>query len=221
MGGGGRITEIAVTAERMARITPCGGCRQRLAEFAGPDAKLYLCDETGVVETVTMGEMLPYGFEGRILEMMEAVDVLVERLDGLAPTTALVLGSGLGGLVDEVEDALRIPYADLPGFPHSGVTGHAGEVVAGRLRGRRPVLMLAGRAHYYEHGDAAAMRPALEVLAGLGITKLILTNAAGSVDPGHGARLGDADHRPHQFLRLQPAVRRADRPPLRRPDRSL
>jgi cytidine deaminase len=64
MGGGGRITEIAVVAEKMARITPCGGCRQRLAEFAGPEARLYLCDETGVVETRTMGEMLPLGFAG-------------------------------------------------------------------------------------------------------------------------------------------------------------
>ncbi|RUM98493.1 cytidine deaminase [Pseudaminobacter arsenicus] len=68
MGGGGRITEIAVVAERMARITPCGGCRQRLAEFAGPDTKLFLCDETGVVETVTMGQMLPLGFEGGTLK---------------------------------------------------------------------------------------------------------------------------------------------------------
>jgi purine-nucleoside phosphorylase len=114
--------------------------------------------------------------------MKEAVDHLVERLDGLAPSTALVLGSGLGGLVDQVEDAVRVPYGDLPGFPVSGVTGHAGEVVAGRFAGH-PLLMLAGRAHYYEQGNAAAMRPALETLAGLGVTKLILTNAAGSVDP--------------------------------------
>jgi cytidine deaminase len=68
MGGGGEIAEIAVVAERMARITPCGGCRQRLAEFAGADAKLYLCDDAGVIETVTMGAMLPYGFEGGILK---------------------------------------------------------------------------------------------------------------------------------------------------------
>ncbi|OQM76125.1 cytidine deaminase [Manganibacter manganicus] len=68
MGGGGRIVEIAVIAERMARCTPCGGCRQRLAEFAGPDAQLYLCDETGVVETVTIGAMLPYGFKGDTLK---------------------------------------------------------------------------------------------------------------------------------------------------------
>lgn len=114
--------------------------------------------------------------------MKEAVDRLVERLDGLAPTTALVLGSGLGGLVDEVEGAVRIPYSDLPGFPASGVTGHAGAVVAGQFAGR-PILMLAGRAHYYEHADAAIMRPVLEVLHGIGIEKLLLTNAAGSVDP--------------------------------------
>jgi cytidine deaminase len=64
MGGGGTITEIAVIAERMPKVTPCGGCRQRLAEFAGPDARLHLCDAGGVVETVRLGDMLPYGFAG-------------------------------------------------------------------------------------------------------------------------------------------------------------
>ena len=67
MGGGGRITEIAVIAERLPKVTPCGGCRQRLAEFAGPDARLHLCDNDGVVETVTMGQILPYGFTAEIL----------------------------------------------------------------------------------------------------------------------------------------------------------
>ena len=114
--------------------------------------------------------------------MTAAVDLLVERLGGLRPALAIVLGSGLGSLAGEVEEAVRISYADLPGFPRSGVTGHAGELVAGRLAGR-PILMLAGRAHYYEHGEAAAMRPALEALAGIGVEKLILTNAAGSLDP--------------------------------------
>ncbi len=114
--------------------------------------------------------------------MMDAVDRLVERLGGLAPKTALVLGSGLGPLAEEVTDAVRVPYGDLPGFPRSGVSGHAGEVVVGRLSGQ-PVLMLNGRAHYYEHGNPAVMRPALEVLAGIGIERLLLTNAAGSVDP--------------------------------------
>ena len=67
MGGGGKITEIAVIAERMPKITPCGGCRQRLAEFAGADAKLFLCDGEGIVETVKLGDMLPRGFRGDIL----------------------------------------------------------------------------------------------------------------------------------------------------------
>ena len=127
--------------------------------------------------------------------MNEAASRLIETLNGLAPKIALVLGSGLGGLVDEVEHTVRIPYADLPGFPRSGVTGHAGQVVAGHLAGT-PVLMLAGRAHYYEHGNAAIMRPALEVLAGIGIEKLILTNAAGSLDPdmGPGSLMLLTDH---------------------------
>jgi purine-nucleoside phosphorylase len=112
--------------------------------------------------------------------MKAAIDLLVEKLHGLQPTTALVLGSGLGSLADEVKDAIRIPYADLPGFPQGGVSGHAGELVAGKLSGK-PILILAGRVHYYEHGDAAAMRPALEILAGLGVTTLVLTNAAGSL----------------------------------------
>lgn len=68
MAGGGRITDIAVVAEKMDRITPCGGCRQRLAEFAGPEARLHLCDATGVVQTLTMAEILPLGFAGDTLK---------------------------------------------------------------------------------------------------------------------------------------------------------
>ena len=68
MDGGGEIAEIAVVAERMDRITPCGGCRQRLAEFSRPDTRLYLCDQAGVVETVTMCQMLPFGFSGEVLK---------------------------------------------------------------------------------------------------------------------------------------------------------
>jgi purine-nucleoside phosphorylase len=110
----------------------------------------------------------------------EAGGVLRRALGDLKPRIALVLGSGLGGLVDHVSDATALSYADLPGFPQSGVSGHAGKLVAGRFAGK-PVIMLAGRAHYYEHADAAVMRPALETLAGAGIETLILTNAAGSV----------------------------------------
>ncbi len=127
--------------------------------------------------------------------MNHTIGRIAELLEGRAPKTALVLGSGLGGLVDEVTDAVHIPYAQLPAFPQSGVTGHAGQLVAGDLAGT-PVVMLAGRAHYYEHGNAAAMRPALEALAGIGIEKLILTNAAGSLESemGPGSVMLITDH---------------------------
>lgn len=127
--------------------------------------------------------------------MTNAVDILVERLAGRQPKVALVLGSGLGGLVDEVRNAVKIPYGDLPGFPHSGVTGHAGMLVAGDFNGT-PVIMMAGRAHYYEHGNAGAMRPALEVLQGIGVEILMLTNAAGSLEPdmGPGSVMLITDH---------------------------
>lgn len=68
MAGGGTIAEIAVIAEKKAKVTPCGGCRQRLAEFAGPETKLHLCDETGVVETVTLQDVFPRGFEAEALK---------------------------------------------------------------------------------------------------------------------------------------------------------
>ena len=123
------------------------------------------------------------------------IDVLVDRLNGLMPRTAIVLGSGLGSLVEEVTDAIRIPYADIPGFPESAVSGHAGELVAGYLGGQ-PVIMLAGRVHYYEKGDANAMRPAIEALAGIGVQSLILTNSAGSVrqDMPPGSVMQITDH---------------------------
>ncbi|KAG1651483.1 Thymidine phosphorylase [Nymphon striatum] len=91
--------------------------------------------------------------------MKTTIDYIIERLNGLAPRTAMVLGSGLGGIVDAIENPIRFSYADLEGFPQSGVTGHAGELVAGTLNGKAMIL-LSGRSHYYEQGDAAVMRPA-------------------------------------------------------------
>lgn len=112
--------------------------------------------------------------------MNEAVQPLIKKLNGFAPRIAMVLGSGLGGFVSEVENPIRFAYADLPEFPQGGVSGHAGEIVAGYVSGV-PVLVLAGRVHYYEHADAGAMRPVLETLRAIGITHLLLTNAAGSL----------------------------------------
>lgn len=67
MAGGGEIAEIAVIAEKMVRCTPCGGCRQRLAEFGSADTKVHLCDAGGIVETVTLGELLPLAFDTEAL----------------------------------------------------------------------------------------------------------------------------------------------------------
>ena len=113
---------------------------------------------------------------------LKASTVLQRALDGCRPRTALVLGSGLGDLVNGVEDAARVPYEKLKGFPEGGVSGHAGEAVLGRLGGQ-DVAVLSGRVHFYEHGQADAMRPALEALREIGVERLVLTNAAGSLDP--------------------------------------
>ncbi|MGB8816521.1 MAG: purine-nucleoside phosphorylase [Rhizobiaceae bacterium] len=112
--------------------------------------------------------------------MKDAVRHLINKLEGFAPRIAMVLGSGLGDFAKEIEKPIHIPYSDLAGFPHGGVSGHAGEIVAGYLSGV-PVLMLAGRVHYYEQGNAGAMRPVLETLSAFGVTHVLLTNAAGSV----------------------------------------
>ena len=110
-------------------------------------------------------------------------------------SVGLVLGSGLGSLADSVADAVRIPFAALPGFPASGVSSHRGEVVVGRLEGV-PVVVFSGRAHYYERGDAAVMRVPIATLKALGCDTLLLTNAAGSLrnDSGPGDVMLIADH---------------------------
>ena len=108
--------------------------------------------------------------------------MLKTRLQGHAPKTAIILGSSLGPIADAVGNPLVIPYTELPGFPVPRVSGHAGKLVVGTLGGKE-VAVMAGRAHPYESGNAAVMRPAIEMLQGAGIETLILTNAAGSLKP--------------------------------------
>ena len=93
---------------------------------------------------------------------------------------AVVLGTGLGSLADELADPVSLPYGEIPHFPESGVSGHAARLVAGELEGRR-VLLFQGRSHYYETGDAGAMRVPVALVRALGVPVLVLTNAAGSV----------------------------------------
>ena len=120
---------------------------------------------------------------------------LLKRLGARAPKTAIILGSSLGALAEAVADPLVIPYTELPGFPMPKISGHAGKLFVGHLGGK-DVAVLAGRAHPYESGNAAVMRPAIEMLKGAGIETLILTNAAGSLKPEMrpGALMLISDH---------------------------
>lgn len=106
----------------------------------------------------------------------------VKRSIGDAPVSiGMILGSGLGDLADEVEDAVAVPYADIPHFPVSTVPGHAGRLVAGTLSGRR-VLVMQGRFHYYEGYDMDTVVFPVQVMRVLGIRNLLVTNAAGCVN---------------------------------------
>jgi purine-nucleoside phosphorylase len=111
----------------------------------------------------------------------DLADVIRSRAGNVPVKVGLVLGSGLGHLTEAV-DGVAIPYADLSGFPHAGVSGHNPNLVIGDLEGC-PVAVFGGRAHYYENGDPSVMRLPLEVLKELGAEALILTNAAGSMRP--------------------------------------
>ena len=102
------------------------------------------------------------------------------KLLGHKPKIAIILGSALGSVVDAVQDSLIIPYGDLSGFPVPKISGHAGKLYVGKIGGKE-VLVLAGRAHPYESGNAGVMRPALDQLKAAGIETLVLTNAAGSL----------------------------------------
>lgn len=121
----------------------------------------------------------------------------IRKIAGDTPiAAALILGSGLSALGDELRDKITIPYSELKGFPASGaVSGHGRDLLIGEMGGKR-LAILSGREHYYEHGNAAAMRPALEAIAELGARTLLLTNSAGSLDPeiGPGNLMLIADH---------------------------
>jgi purine-nucleoside phosphorylase len=109
-----------------------------------------------------------------------AADAIRKRLGDRRPKVAIVLGSGLGFLADQVGSAVRIPYADIPGFPSSTVIGHGAELVAGQLAGK-DVIVQSGRFHLYEGHPAELTVLPVRIFATLGIQTLILTNAAGGI----------------------------------------
>jgi purine-nucleoside phosphorylase len=113
----------------------------------------------------------------------------------LVPEVGIVLGSGLGGLADDLADAVAIPFADLPGWPAATAPGHAGRLLLGRLGGR-PVVMLQGRFHLYEGNDPGLVIQPVLLFHALGARVVVLTNAAGGLDPtfGPGTLMVMTDH---------------------------
>ncbi|NLN81710.1 MAG: purine-nucleoside phosphorylase [Clostridiales bacterium] len=118
--------------------------------------------------------MIPYE------KYKESADYLRQRIIK-TPETAVVLGSGLGRLADELESVVRIPYIDIPGFPRPTVESHAGMLVSGVFY-KKPIIMLSGRSHVYEGYSPESVSFYVRVLHLLGVSKLVLTNAAGGVN---------------------------------------
>ena len=129
---------------------------------------------------------------------------LRERI-GCQPVLGLVLGSGLGALADDLTDAVRIPYEEIPGFPRSTVASHAGQLAVGKLSGK-PVAMLCGRFHFYEGYDMATAAYYVRVLKLLGVRGLLLTNAAGGVN---------LTYRPGDFMLIADHIKLCAESPVR------
>ncbi|HSW23292.1 MAG TPA: purine-nucleoside phosphorylase [Burkholderiaceae bacterium] len=140
------------------------------------------------------------------MSVNDAIARSAERIaaSGRRPRIAVLLGSGWQPFTDRVQAAIRLPYAQLPAFPVLGVAGHAGELLLGQVGGHE-VAVLAGRKHTYETGDASVMKGAIATLAACGVTVLVQTNAAGSLD---------AVVRPGQLLLISDHLNIAQRSPL-------
>ncbi|MBS6535243.1 purine-nucleoside phosphorylase [Peptoniphilus harei] len=112
--------------------------------------------------------------------MNKSIDYIKGKIKN-QPEIGIVLGSGLGDFADSIEDKIEIPYTEIPGFPVSTVKGHDGKLIFGKINSKE-VCVMKGRIHYYEGYDIKEVVYPIEVLAGLGIKTLILTNAAGGVN---------------------------------------
>jgi purine-nucleoside phosphorylase len=120
---------------------------------------------------------------GSLTELTTAVDTIRSQLPpGWSPEAGIILGSGLGALADEVDALASIPYEEIPGFGVSSVVGHSGRLLAGMLEGTR-VLVMAGRLHYYEGLTVQQVTFPVRVMRALGAATLVVTNAAGGVNP--------------------------------------
>jgi purine-nucleoside phosphorylase len=116
------------------------------------------------------------------LEAIDQTAAAIRKRTHLSPHLGLILGSGLGPLANSVEEATILPYSELPNWPPSTVHGHHGRLVIGRLEGH-DVMVMQGRIHYYEGYSMAQVGLPVRVMQRLGVEKLIVTNAAGAVNP--------------------------------------
>ncbi|MEW5867789.1 MAG: purine-nucleoside phosphorylase [Chloroflexota bacterium] len=116
------------------------------------------------------------------LEKIDRVAGVIRAKTSILPKVGIILGSGLGSLAEIMEDTALVPYDQLPDWPVSTVIGHAGRLALGKLEGQ-PVLMMQGRAHYYEGYSIAQIGLPVRVMQRLGIQELVVTNAAGAVNP--------------------------------------
>jgi purine-nucleoside phosphorylase len=121
-----------------------------------------------------------------LLQRMEEARAAIFARGAAQPKVGLILGSGLGDLADQIEEAIRIPYGEIPHFPVSTVAGHAGELVIGKLSGQT-VAAMKGRVHYYEGYTMQQVTFPTRVLKALGCETLIVTCAAGGLNPDFAA----------------------------------
>ncbi|MGH2513820.1 MAG: purine-nucleoside phosphorylase [Candidatus Limnocylindrales bacterium] len=117
---------------------------------------------------------------------LAALEAAVRSRTTLVPRVGIVLGSGLGDLADAVDDPVAIPFAELPGWPAATAPGHAGRLLLGRLNGV-PVALLQGRFHLYEGNDPGLVVQPVLLMGRLGARTIVLTNAAGGLNPTYGA----------------------------------
>jgi len=130
-----------------------------------------------------------------LYERAEHATRVIRSRISVEPRIALVLGSGLGGFADDFEEAVGIPYEDIPGFVRSTAQGHAGRLVVGKIDSV-PVLAMQGRVHYYEGYSLEEVTFAVRTFGLLGVKTLVLTNAAGGINVQltQGALMVISDH---------------------------
>lgn len=121
---------------------------------------------------------------GLLARLDEAAAAVRTRAKGLAPRVGVILGSGLGAFGDSLEDAVSVPYGEIPHFPTSTVVGHGGALALGRCRGV-PVAVMKGRVHFYEGYTLEQVVFPARVLGRLGVETLVVTNAAGAVNTSY------------------------------------